>query len=113
MTEGFALEKYIWTLRYEIKYGDVAYKELRCMLQLKKIHEDRIHIIYALQFFFKSKAVISMLLYDIFQFFQVIGPITFCDYYKVTDVCLDKFKSTEHFVHFLLEVVAGVAHPHC
>ena len=69
MTEGFALEKYIWTLRYEIKYGDVAYNELSCTLQLKKIHEDRIHIIYALQFFLNQK-LLSVCFYMIFSNFS-------------------------------------------
>ena len=51
MTEGFTLEKDIWTLGYEIQYGEVAYNELIHMLQLKKIHEEPIHIIYVLWVF--------------------------------------------------------------
>ena len=47
MTEGLTLEKN-WTLRYEIRYEEVVKYKLSCMLKLKKIHEELIHIIYVL-----------------------------------------------------------------
>ena len=53
MTEGFTLVKDIWALIHEINYEEVAYNELIHMLQLKKIHEEPIHIIYVLQLFFQ------------------------------------------------------------
>ena len=63
-------------------------------------------------FYIKFKPVIFKYMQFLFQFLQVIGPITFCDYKQVIDVCSDKLETTEHFVHLLPENIQGVTHPY-
>ena len=62
--------------------------------------------------YIELKPIVFKFLQYLFLFLQVIGKITFRGYQQVIDVCSDKFETTEHFVHFLIENVWGVTHPH-